>query len=131
MNLAGRDLIEWAYNTPLTLAQNLVVPLAGAEGLPFTVGRGQDVRFMTFGVYGSSTFDLIVETSWEGGFGAGTTHQIVNLGILAGAYTQPFQLPAPQGDNGFIVVQGYYLRIRAVNTGIVHTQTNIYVAAWW
>ena len=133
MNLAGRDLVEWAYNTPLTSGQNLVVPLGGGEGLPFVhAARGQDVRFLTFGVYSSHTFDIIVETSWEAGFGAATTHDILNLAVLAGTYTQPFMLPAPQGDNGFVVVQGYYLRVRAVDTaGALHTQTNIYVAAWW
>lgn len=132
MNLAGRDLVEWGWYTPLTNGQNLVVPLGGGEGLPFGVARGQDYRFLTFGVYSSHTFDLIVETSWQGGFAAGATYEICNLGILAATYTQPFALPAPQGDNGFIVVQGYYLRIRAVDTaGAGHTQTSIYVAAWW
>lgn len=130
MNLKIRDLVEWTYNTPLNSGENRTIPL-GAELCPFTVARGQDIRFMTFGVYSSHTFNLICEQCWRGDFGAGV-QIIFTLPVLAATYTQPFALPAPQGDNGFIVLQGDYIRVRAVDTATAqHTQTNIYVAAWW
>lgn len=121
--------LEWTYNTPLTNGQNLSVPL-GAENNPFVVGKGQDVRFMTFGVFSSHTFTIFVEQSWRGDFGA-DVNVIATLAVLAGVYTQPFALPAPQGDKGYFVVQGDYLRCRAVDTAAAnHTRTNLYFAAW-
>lgn len=124
-----QTLAEWTYNTPLTNAENRIVPL-GAENNPFTVARGQDVRYMTFGVFSSHTFTIFVEQSWRGDFGA-DVNVIATLAILAGVYTQPFALPAPQGDNGFFLLQGDYIRCRAQDTAAAnHTRTNLYFAAW-
>lgn len=132
MILRNFNQVEWTYNTPLTNGQNLIVPLGAQDATPvYFVARGQDIRFMTFGVFSDRIFQIVIEQSWRGDFAAGTVNAIATLNVLAATYTQPFALPAPQGDNGFIVLQGDYIRCRAVDTSAGdHAQTNLYFAAW-
>lgn len=131
MILRNLNVVEWTYNTPLTNGQNLIVPLGAMDATPvYFVARGQDLLWLTFGVFSSHAFTIFVEQSWRGDFAA-DVQVIATLAVVAATYTQPFALPAPQGDNGYIALQGDYIRCRAQDTAAVnHTQTNLYFRAW-
>lgn len=121
-------IVEWHYKTVLLSGATLTLPV-GMEFSPVTMVKAHDFTFMTWGIYSSHTWTFQVQGSQLATFA--TSSNLVNFACAAGTFYEPYDLAAPRGDSGFIVLTKPFIRVRAIETaGTDHTRTEIYVKAW-
>lgn len=128
MILSNGDQIIIANNTALTNAENRTLPIA-MENNPVTKASGTDFRFCSFGVISQLAWTLVCERAMLGSFA--TVETVFSLPVLANTYTETWALPAPLGQDGYILINGPYVRFRAVDTAAAnHTFTRIFIRLW-
>lgn len=127
----GNKRYEWIYTTPLTNAQNVVIPLAygaGAGDMIYIV-PGKDLLFLTWGIESDLNFLFMVEGSNDDAFAA--IDILVTQNCLGGGYYRPYQLPAPY-TGGQISITSPLVRIRLMDLAMAdHNYTRVYVKGWW
>lgn len=127
----GTKRYEWIHVTPITNAQNVVIPLAygaGAGDMMYIV-QGKDLLYLTWGIQSAQNFLFIVEGANDESFAA--VDVLVNQNCLGGAYYTPYQLPAPW-TAGHITITSPLIRIRLTDISLAdHAYTRVYVKGWW
>jgi hypothetical protein len=127
----GTKRYEWIHITPLTNAQNVVIPLAYGAGAGdmIYIAPGKDLLYLTWGVESQLNFFFIVEGANDSTFA--TFDTLVGQNCLAGGYYRPYQLPAPY-TGGHITITSPLIRIRLTDIALAdHTYTRVYVKGWW
>lgn len=127
MDLRRFNVVEWKYTTPLTAAQNLVVPLA-MELSPETVAAGSDLLLATFSIFST----VATTVNFQGSVNAAFTNPrlLATLAVVAATFTTAYALPVGLATNGVILVTLPFVRWNLVDTGGGSAVTEFYAKAW-
>ena len=127
----GNKRYEWIHVTPLTNAQNVIIPLAygaGAGDMIYIV-PGKDLMYLTWGMESQNNFRFMVEGSNDDTFAAFDI--LVSQICLGATYYTPYQMPAPW-TGGQITITAPLIRVRLMDMAMAdHAYTRVYVKGWW
>jgi len=119
---------EWLHSVVLGAAQSLVVEL-GAPRSGKTILYASQFNKLTWAIVTASAATFSVEGSLLNSFASFDT--LYTVGVLAAVLNTPYNLPAPQNQLGYVVINRPFIRLRLLDTsGGVHASTRFYAKAW-
>ncbi len=129
MDLKGKNFVEWVYDTSLTSAAVVPVPI-GFSLSGQTLLATQSLYFLTWGLISSHNCRLDV-LGYLHVAGAPAVDVIYTQLAVGGVYTTPYLLGGNQGLTGHVVFTRPFVVLRLTETATVdHTYTRFYAKAW-
>lgn len=129
MQFQTKEAIQWCYDIPLTSGGAALVPV-GRNLYPVTNADVSGCRYLTWSLISSHACRLEVFGDIDAVMGTLDTLYLQN--VAAGILGTPYNLAAPVGQGGDVILTKPYLRLRLSDQAAAnHTYTRFYAIAWW